>query len=247
MEQGLFVRDQISKGSQNVAEVEVHTGDTLDAISTDLNIDIGRSLQPLGYNDSEITDDSTVREFLIRSFDIAGSSIILLLLLPLLTLIAAIIRASSPGSAIYRQLRVGKDGKLFILYKFRTMIKHAEKIWGFVPATQNDERITPVGKILRRTRLDELPQLFNVLKGEMSLVGPRPENVHRVNKHAPLRGSRLMVKPGITGLAQIRSYYDLKPEHKIRYDCLYIQKRSLLLNIYILLKTVPVIFLKKGW
>ena len=95
--------------------------------------------------------------------------------------------------------------------------------------------------------MDELPQLLNVLRGEMSLVGPRPENLYRVEIHKSLQGLRLAVRPGITGLAQIRSFYDLKPKQKIRYDYLYIQQRSLLLNVYILAKTIPVLFSKKGW
>ena len=179
--------------------------------------------------------------------DIAGSVAILFICLPVLIIITLLIKFTSLGPVIYKQQRVGKHGKIFTLYKFRTMINDAEKISGLSPATQNDSRVTMIGKILRTARLDELPQLFNILKGEMSLVGPRPENTYRVNLHKALRGARLTIKPGLTGLAQIRNSYDLKPDHKIKYDYLYIQKRSLLLNIYILLKTVPVIFCKKGW
>ena len=127
------------------------------------------------------------------------------------------------------------------------MINNAEECLGPVLAAKDDSRVTPIGRVLRRTRLDELPQLFNVLRGEMSLVGPRPERPYFVERHKVLQGIRLAVKPGLTGLAQIRSFYDTKPEHKIKYDYLYIQKRSLLLNLYILLQTVPVIFCKKGW
>ena len=127
------------------------------------------------------------------------------------------------------------------------MIRDAEQISGLAPACQDDPRVTKLGKWLRMTRLDELPQLLNVIKGEMSLVGPRPENLYRVEHHKHLQGLRLAVRPGITGLAQIRSYYDLRPKHKIKYDFLYIQRRSLLLNLYILTKTIPVIFLRKGW
>ncbi len=127
------------------------------------------------------------------------------------------------------------------------MVSDAEKTVGPVLASRDDPRVTKVGKVLRRTRLDELPQLFNVLRGDMSLVGPRPERPHFVRLHRALRELRLAVRPGLTGLAQIRNLYDLKPQHKIKYDYLYIQRRSLLLNIYILLKTVPVIFCKKGW
>jgi len=112
-------------------------------------------------------------------------------------------------------------------------------------ASKDDLRVTPIGSILRKTRLDELAQLFNVLWGDMSLEGPgRP---YFVSQHKALQGIRLTVKPGLTGLAQIRSFYDLKPEHKLKYDYLYIQRRSLFLNLYILLQTVPVIFSKKGW
>ena len=94
--------------------------------------------------------------------------------------------------------------------------------------------------------MDELPQLINILKGQMSLVGPRPENISRVNTHKALRGLRLAVKPGLTGLAQIQSYYDLHPRHKIKYDFLYIQRRSFALNLYILAKTIPVVLGRKG-
>jgi lipopolysaccharide/colanic/teichoic acid biosynthesis glycosyltransferase len=151
------------------------------------------------------------------------------------------------GPILYRQERVGKGGTLFTLYKFRTMIDGAEKHVGPVLASRDDERVTAVGRILRRMRLDELPQLYNILRGDMSLVGPRPERPYFVERHQALQGIRLAVKPGLTGLAQVRSFYDLKPDHKARYDCLYIQNRSLLLNISILLQTVPTLFTRKGW
>ncbi|HUW19714.1 MAG TPA: exopolysaccharide biosynthesis polyprenyl glycosylphosphotransferase [Sedimentisphaerales bacterium] len=188
-----------------------------------------------------------VEEFLIRSLDVFGSALVLLICVPLLTLISLLIKFSSRGPVLYKQRRAGKDGRIFTLYKFRTMIKDAEKLSALAPALKDDPRVTRLGRWLRRTRLDELPQLLNVLRGEMSLVGPRPENLYRVEIHKSLQGLRLAVRPGITGLAQIRSFYDLKPRQKIRYDYLYIQQRSLLLNLYILVKTVPVIFSKKGW
>ena len=127
------------------------------------------------------------------------------------------------------------------------MIDDAEKHVGPVLATRDDDRVTPVGRILRRMRIDELPQIYNVLRGDMSLVGPRPERPFFVERHKALQGVRLAVKPGLTGLAQVRSFYDLKPAHKVKYDYLYIQKRSLFLNIRILLQTIPVLFAKKGW
>ena len=188
-----------------------------------------------------------IEEFMMRCLDISGSILILIISMPATILISVLIKISSSGPVFYTQQRVGKDGKLFMLYKFRTMIEDAEKEVGPVLASRDDPRVTKVGKFLRATRLDELPQLINVLKGDMSLVGPRPERPHFVKKHKALHEFRLAVKPGLTGLAQIRSFYDLKPQHKIKYDYLYIQKRSLLLNLYILIRTIPALFSKKGW
>jgi len=186
-------------------------------------------------------------EFLIRCLDITGSAFILLICAPAMVLISLLIKISSPGSVLYRQQRVGKDGKIFTLYKFRTMFTDAEKKVGPVLASREDPRVTKAGKLLRTTRLDEFPQLFNVLRGDMSLVGPRPERPHFLKLHKALGGLRLAVKPGITGLAQIRGFYDLKPRHKIKYDYLYIQRRSVILNLYLLWKTIPVILSKRGW
>jgi len=186
-------------------------------------------------------------EFLIRLLDIVGSLIILVLALPAMIVAGLLIKITSAGPVLYKQERVGQGGRLFTLYKFRTMIDNAEKQVGPVWASPDDDRVTPVGRILRRMRLDELPQLLNILWGDMSLVGPRPERPFFVERHKALQGARLAVKPGLTGLAQVRSYYNLKPAHKVRYDYLYIQNRSLFLNISILLQTIPVLFAKKGW
>ena len=188
-----------------------------------------------------------LEEFLMRGLDTVGSILILLFSAPVTILIPLLIKISSAGPVFYKQQRVGKDGKLFTLYKFRTMVDDAEKEVGPVLASREDPRVTKVGKILRTTRLDELPQLLNVLQGDMSLVGPRPERPHFVKRHKVLHELRLAVKPGLTGLAQVRSFYDLKPRHKIKYDYLYIQKRSLLLNLYILIRTIPAVFSRKGW
>jgi len=190
---------------------------------------------------------SESEESLIRASDIVFSVLALVLLSPLIGLIVLIIKITSGGSALYRQARVAKDGGTFILYKFRTMHDDAEKETGPVLAVENDPRVTKFGRFLRRTHLNELPQLLNVIRGEMSLVGPRPERPHSVKNNKVLREMRLAVKPGMTGLAQIRSFYDLKPRHKIRYDYLYIQKRSFLLNLYILIRTIPVVLSGKGW
>jgi lipopolysaccharide/colanic/teichoic acid biosynthesis glycosyltransferase len=185
-------------------------------------------------------------EFLIRSLDILGSLAILVVSLPLTILAAILIKVTSKGPVIYKQQRVGKDGKVFTLFKFRTMICDAEKQLGPVWAAENDPRVTRVGRLLRDTRLDEFPQLINVILGQMSLVGPRPERPYFVKRHKALMEIRLAVRPGLTGLAQVRNAYDLHPKHKIKYDYLYIQRRSLILNLYILAKTIPVVLLKKG-
>ncbi len=187
-----------------------------------------------------------VDEFLMRSLDIIGSLAILIVSLPLIILVTILIKFTSRGPVLYKQQRMGKDGKIFTLYKFRTMINDAEKQLGPVWATENDPRVTKVGRFSRDTRLDEIPQLLNVILGQMSLVGPRPERPYFVKRHKALMEIRLAVKPGLTGLAQIRNAYDLRPKHKIKYDYLYIQRRSLLLNLYILARTIPVVLLKKG-
>jgi len=186
-------------------------------------------------------------EFLIRLLDVFGSLFILALTLPVMVVSSLFIRITMGKPVFFRQERVGLGGDVFTLYKFRTMVNDAEKHVGPVWAARDDSRVTPVGRILRKMRIDELPQLYNILRGDMSLVGPRPERPFFVNRHTALQGARLAVKPGLTGLAQIRGFYDLKPTHKVKYDCLYIQKRSFLLNVYILLRTVPALFTKMGW
>jgi len=187
-----------------------------------------------------------VEEIAMRSLDIFGSIAIAIFSLPVTILATILIKFTSTGSIFYKQQRIGKDGKIFTLYKFRTMINDAEKELGPVLATENDPRVTKIGRFLRDTRLDEFPQLINVLLGQMSLVGPRPERPYFVKRHKVLMEMRLAVRPGLTGLAQIRNDYDLHPHHKIKYDYLYIQRRSLFLNLYILAKTIPVMLLKKG-
>lgn len=149
-------------------------------------------------------------------------------------------------SYIYRRGLPRETGK-FKLYKFRTMIVNAEKKTGPVLAYDRDPRITPLGRFLRASRLDELPQLFNVLKGDMSIVGPRPERQHFINeftKDIPHFKYRIMVKAGVTGLAQVLGKYTTSPEDKARFDLLYIRNYSLWLDLKIMLRTLKVVFLK---
>lgn len=184
-----------------------------------------------------------------RLMDFFASLIgILLVWLPMI-IIAIIIRCSSKGPAIYSQVRLGKNGKPFKLYKFRSMVVDAEASGAQWSKGDEDPRITKVGRFLRKTRLDELPQLFNILSGKMSLVGPRPEReifYNEFEKYIHGFNQRLLVKPGLTGHAQVNGGYDLKPEEKILLDIEYIKKRSLWFDIKILFKTVLVVFNHKG-
>lgn len=154
------------------------------------------------------------------------------------------IRFTSPGPILFRQLRTGQDGEPFNMYKFRTMVADAEKDTGPVLASENDSRITPIGRFLRTTRLDEIPQILNILKGDMSFVGPRPERpvfVEQFTEVIPAYAYRFKVKPGITGLAQVKGNYDTDVVDKLRYDLYYIRNYSLLLDLKIILQTIKVI------
>ncbi len=169
-----------------------------------------------------------------RALDIVLSSIGLILSSPvwLLSSIAIVLEDGFP--IFYSQKRVGKNGKVFKVLKFRSMIKDAEKHTGAVWASENDPRVTKVGRILRATAMDELPQLLNILKGDMSFVGPRPERpelVEKFLKEFPDFKKRFVVKPGLTGLAQVYGQYDTPPQHKLKYDLLYIKKQSFCLDL----------------
>lgn len=184
-----------------------------------------------------------------RLIDILVSSVALLLFLPLVLLIIIIIKMESRGPVLFEQERVGKDGRIFSLYKFRSMAKDAEKYTGPVMAMSDDKRVTKLGRILRRTRFDEIPQLVNVLKGDMSLVGPRPERpffVERFKREIPGYVQRLQVRPGVTGLAQVHSTYDIYARSKLRYDLLYVRNHSLFLDLEIILRTIGVVLRRKG-
>lgn len=183
-----------------------------------------------------------------RLFDVVVSALALLILgIPML-LLMPVIRADSPGPAIFRQERLGKDGKPFVIYKYRTMQMDAE--WdGPQWARVHDVRCTKLGRLLRRGHIDELPQLVNVLRGEMSLVGPRPERAcfyQEFERYIRGFSQRLQVTPGITGWAQINGGYELLPEEKILFDMEYIRHRSVMFDIRCLLGTVRVVFRHDG-
>ena len=183
-------------------------------------------------------------DFMKRFFDIVISlAAIILLCIPML-IIAIMIKCDSAGKVIYSQVRLGKNEKPFVLYKFRSMKTNAEEN-GIQWASENDSRTTKIGEKLRATRLDELPQLVNILKGEMSFVGPRPERPEFYDVFDTyIEGfrQRMLVKPGLTGLAQVVGGYNFLPEEKIVYDLEYIKNRSLLRDFRLIIKTVKVVF-----
>ncbi|WP_458411726.1 sugar transferase [Schinkia sp. CFF1] len=181
-----------------------------------------------------------------RIYDIIFSSIVLIVLSPLFLIIALIIKVEDPKAPIlYKQKRLGKDNKEFTIYKFRSMVNGAEKLTGPTLAVENDPRVTKVGSFIRRTRIDELPQFWNVLKGDMAVVGPRPEREFFSNQYMQdhhYYGYRTTVKPGITGYAQVMGKYTTDVEDKLRFDLYYIRNYSFWLDIVIQLRTIIVLF-----
>lgn len=183
-----------------------------------------------------------------RFFDFFFASIGLIVLAIPMAIIALIIVLDSPGAPIFKQERLGLNGKPFVIYKFRTMHMDAEKN-GPRWADREDKRCTQFGVFLRKTRIDELPQLWNILKGDMSFVGPRPERQYfyeQFEKYIVGFSNRLVVVPGLTGYAQVNGGYELKPEEKIVYDMEYIEKRSVLLDLWCIVQTFRVVFSGKG-
>ncbi|MFL5536812.1 MAG: sugar transferase [Gemmatimonadales bacterium] len=214
--------------------------------------------------------ESSGPEWLRRSVNLILALIALIVLLPVMLLIALLVRLTSRGPVLYTQVRVGLDrrtnprssqnhrrernlgGQPFTIYKFRTMRVDAEHQSGAVWAQQGDPRVTSIGRLLRQYRLDELPQLINVLRGEMNIVGPRPERptiFAELREHIAEYPLRQRARPGITGLAQINHHYDRSLEDvrtKVHYDLEYIRRQSVAEDFRIMLKTVPVILLRRG-
>ena len=183
-----------------------------------------------------------------RLLDILVSFVFGILLLVPMCIIGALIRLGSPGPALFRQERLGKDGKPFTMVKFRSMRVDAEKN-GPQWADKDDDRCTKIGRFLRASRLDELPQLWNIFVGDMSFVGPRPERAcfyDEFETYIPGFRNRLWVKPGLTGHAQINGGYDLLPEEKIVFDMEYIEKQSLKMDLVCVLKTIQIVFTHEG-
>jgi lipopolysaccharide/colanic/teichoic acid biosynthesis glycosyltransferase len=209
-------------------------------------------------------------EGLNRAINVGLAFIALLVLSPLFLLIALLVKLTSKGPVFYSQTRVGIDrrstrntapshrriqdlgGHIFTIYKFRTMWLNAEHLSGAVWAAKEDPRVTHVGLLLRKYRLDELPQLLNVLTGDMNIVGPRPERPSifmKMRREIPGYAARQRTKPGITGLAQINQHYDVDVEtvrNKLRFDLIYLSRQGILEDLKIMLKTVPVVLFKQG-
>jgi Sugar transferases involved in lipopolysaccharide synthesis len=183
-----------------------------------------------------------------RGFDLVFSALGIIVAAPVILIFSALIVLETPGSPFYKQERVGKDGKKFNLVKLRSMRNDAEKL-GAQWAQEHDPRVTGIGRFIRRTRIDELPQLVSILKGDMSLIGPRPERPYfteKFNRDIPGFKQRLLVKPGLTGLAQVSGGYELTPQEKLVYDLDYIRNLSPEMEFRILLKTVRVILTGEG-
>jgi sugar transferase (PEP-CTERM system associated) len=187
-----------------------------------------------------------------RVFDVIVASIGLILAIPVMALVALMVRLTSPGPALFRQRRVGKDGHGFVMLKFRSMRVDAEAETGAVWSRAGDPRVTPFGRLLRRTRLDELPQLWNVVVGDMSFVGPRPERpefVASLTEQIPFYGQRHVIQPGLTGWAQVRHPYGASIAdalQKLQYELFYIKHRSLAFDLFILLETIKTVLTRQG-
>jgi sugar transferase (PEP-CTERM system associated) len=187
-----------------------------------------------------------------RGLDVVLAAIGLVVLAPVMLVVAALVKATSRGPVLYHQPRVGQDGRVFVVHKIRTMRVDAEATTGAVWAAANDTRVTSVGRRLRRTRLDEVPQLWNVLKGEMSMVGPRPERpefVAQLKEQIPFYGLRHVVRPGVTGWAQVSYTYGASVEdalEKLQYDLFYIKRLTVAFDLVILLSTLKTVLLRRG-
>ena len=197
-------------------------------------------------------EQGKVRHVVKRVIDIVGAGVLLTVASPIMLFSAVAVHVTSPGPILYRQERVGFGGKIFMCLKFRSMRNDAEKDGVARWASKNDARVTPFGAFMRKTRVDELPQLFSVLRGEMSLIGPRPERpsfVAELRKQIPFYDLRHSIKPGLTGWAQVRSGYSASIEdsrRKHQFDLYYVKNNSLMLDLLVLIETVSVVLFREG-
>ena len=224
-------------------DVRFHVVSNLcDLISAEVDIASGESIPIVHLRNESL---ALLHVAVKRVFDLVVALIVITTALPFLGLIVIAIKLDSPGPALFRQERVGKNGRRFRIFKFRTMREDTD-CYAYSPTSVADTRVTGLGAFLRKTSLDEFPQLLNVLRGEMSFVGPRPEMPFIVEGYSEWQRQRLTVKPGITGLWQIMGRKDLPLHENIEYDFYYIKNQSLLLDLSILIKTIPVILRRDG-
>lgn len=202
----------------------------------------------IGRLNYSLCKKSLIYDTYSRLLDICLSIIGLIIGIPLVIIFGILIKLEDNGPIIYKQERSGKHGKLFNLYKLRSMKMDAEK-YGAQWAQDNDPRILKAGKFIRKTRIDEIPQLFNILKGDMSIIGPRPERpMFTMQFDAEINGfiDRLLVKPGLTGWAQVNGGYEMTPEEKLKWDLDYIQSRNIFIDIRIIFRTIKVVLTGEG-
>lgn len=210
--------------------------------SCDFSDEIAKNL------DYSIVNDSILFKIYSRILDIIVSIIGLIISIPIIIVFGLLIKKEDDGPIFYKQDRLGKDGKIIFIYKLRSMKINSEKndsLW----TEKNDPRVTNIGKFIRKSRIDEIPQFFNILKGDMSMIGPRPERPNltmEFNERIPGFINRLVIKPGLTGYAQVNGGYDISVEDKIKKDLYYIKNRNLFLDISILLKTIKVVLTGEG-
>ena len=210
------------------------------------------NLRPSWFIFSDGFKRSSWLPFVKRGIDIGLSAVGLAIGSPVMGVVALLIKATSDGPVFYHQERVGQHGRVFTVHKFRSMWVNAEAGTGAVWASADDPRIMPLGRFLRRTRFDELPQLWNILRGDMSFVGPRPERpefVGQLTKSIPYYGQRHAVRPGLTGWAQVRYTYGASVEDalmKLQYDLFYIKNMSLSLDLFIIFSTIKTVVLRRG-
>jgi exopolysaccharide biosynthesis polyprenyl glycosylphosphotransferase len=217
---------------------------------------VAHPLRPFGYLGPTVAERPVAYASAKRALDVAVSLTLLILLIPVLAVVAALVRLTSRGPAIFRQTRVGAGGRPFTCYKFRSMcvdaenrrdkLLHLNEASGPVFKMRNDPRLTPIGKYLRKFSLDELPQLYNVLRGEMSLVGPRPPVPGEVVHYRPRDLCRLAIKPGLTCLWQIKGRSNIPFDRWVDLDLMYIESMSFWGDVSILVKTIPAVITGRG-
>jgi len=240
-----LIKGAMGRGTADALQIKVLPG-FYDAMVSECQIERVEDI-PL----VRLTGNGPARWFLVvkRCFDVAFSVVALVLCAPFLLLAALAVKLTSPGPVFYGQERLGCGGRLFRIYKLRTMVRDAERWTGPVLAHEYDERITPVGRVLRKIRIDEIPQFWNVLRGDMSVIGPRPERPEFAQEFAdriPGYAQRFKVRPGITGLAQVYGDYLTSVYHKLRYDWIYMHRLSVWQELCILLRTVGVMLSRSG-